>query len=84
MYRTNADFVFTVTRDFVRACRTPVLVLPDDIPTHPYAVAMETVRLAPKSEVSLYPWKDSKEGISQAVSHVRKFLRTHTPVPATH
>src|SRR6266446_903752 len=30
MYRANADFVFTVTRDFVRNCQTPVLVLPDD------------------------------------------------------
>jgi len=27
MYRTNPDFVFTVTRDFVRSCRTPVLIL---------------------------------------------------------
>ena len=32
MYRTNADFVFTVTRDFVRNCQTPALILPDDIP----------------------------------------------------
>ena len=32
MYRSNADFVFTVTRDFVRACQTPILVLPDDVP----------------------------------------------------
>src|ERR671934_582434 len=32
MYRTNPDFVFTVTRDFVRNCQTPVLILPDDIP----------------------------------------------------
>jgi uncharacterized short protein YbdD (DUF466 family) len=23
MYRTNPDFVFTVTRDFVRNCQTP-------------------------------------------------------------
>src|SRR5690242_14211693 len=27
MFRTDADFVFTVTRDFVRNCQTPVLVL---------------------------------------------------------
>src|SRR5438045_144403 len=40
MYRTNADFVFTVTRDFVRNCQTPVLILPDDIPAHPYAIAL--------------------------------------------
>ena len=47
MYRANADFVFTVTRDFVRACQTPILVLPDDVPPHPYAVAMEVAMLAP-------------------------------------
>jgi len=47
MYRARADFVYTVTRDFVRACQTPILVLPDDVPGHPYAVAMETVHLAP-------------------------------------
>lgn len=50
MYRTDPDFVFTVTRDFVRNCRTPLLILPDDIPAHPYAVAMEAAMLAPKAE----------------------------------
>lgn len=80
MYRANADFVFTVTRDFVRACKTPVLVLPDDIPAHPFAVAMESVRLAPQSEVSLYPWKEPKEMIPVVVRQVRSFLRAHQPV----
>ena len=82
MYRSNADFVFTVTRDFVRNCQTPILVLPDDVPAHPYAVAMESVRLAPKSEVSIYPWKDSKDHIQEAVRHVREFLRKYRPVAA--
>jgi pimeloyl-ACP methyl ester carboxylesterase len=77
-YRTDPDFVFTVSRDFVRACQTPVLILPDDIPPHPYAVAMESVFLAPKSEVSMYPWKDSKEKIPVVVRQVRSFLRAHT------
>jgi pimeloyl-ACP methyl ester carboxylesterase len=79
MYRTNADFVFTVTRDFVRRCQTPVLILPDDIPAHPYAVAMEAAMLAPKSEVSLYPWKEPKERIPLAVRHIRSFLTAHRP-----
>src|SRR5262245_11372692 len=79
MYRTNADFVFTVTRDFVRACQTPILVMPDDIPSHPYAVAMEVAKLAPKSEVSYYPWKEPKEMIPLAVRQVRSFLRAHRP-----
>jgi pimeloyl-ACP methyl ester carboxylesterase len=82
MYRSNADFVFTVTRDFVRACQTPILVLPDDVPAHPYAVAMETVLLAPKAQVSLYPWKEPKDRIPLAVRHVRSFLRAHRPVTA--
>ena len=82
MYRTNPDFVFTVTRDFVRSCQTPILVLPDDVPAHPYAVAMEVAMLAPNSEVSIYPWKEPKERIPQAVRHVREFLRKHAPVAA--
>lgn len=76
MYRTN-DFVLTVTRDFVRNCQTPVLILPDDIPAHPYAVAMECAMLAPKAEVSMYPWKEPKERIPLAVRQVRSFLRAH-------
>jgi pimeloyl-ACP methyl ester carboxylesterase len=79
MYRTNPDFVFTVTRDFVRNCQTPVLILPDDIPAHPYAVAMESVMLAPKSEVSLFPWKEPKERIPLAVRQIHSFLRAHLP-----
>src|SRR5881628_1987311 len=82
MYRTNADFVFTVTRDFVRSCQTPVLILPDDIPAHPYAVAMEAAMLAPKSQVSLYPWKEPKERIPLAVRQIRSFLRAHRPASA--
>jgi hypothetical protein len=75
----RADFVYTVTRDFVRNCQTPVLVLPDDVPGHPYAVAMETVRLAPNAQVSLYPWKDTADKIPLAVRHIRTFLRAHQP-----
>jgi len=79
MYRTNPDFVFTVTRDFVRNCQTPVLILPDDIPAHPYAVAMEAAMLAPKAEVSMFPWKEPKERIPLAVRRIHSFLRAHRP-----
>ena len=82
MYRNNPDFVFTVTRDFVRNCRTPVLILPDDIPAHPYAVAMEAAMLAPKGEVSMFPWKEPKERIPLAVRQIRSFLRAHRPASA--
>ncbi len=82
MFRTNADFVFTVTRDFVRNCQTPVLILPDDTPAHPYAVAMECAMLAPKAEVSMFPWKEPEERIPIAVRQVRSFLRAHRPASA--
>jgi pimeloyl-ACP methyl ester carboxylesterase len=82
MYRTNPDFVFTVTRDFVRNCQTPVLILPDDIPAHPYAVAMEAAMLAPKAEVSMFPWKEPKERIPLAVRQIHSFLRAHRPAAA--
>jgi pimeloyl-ACP methyl ester carboxylesterase len=82
LYRNPADFVYSVSRDFVRSCQTPMLVMPDDVPAHPYAVAMEVAELAPHAEVTMYPWKEPKDLIPQAVQHVREFLKAHRPVPA--
>ncbi len=79
MYRANADFVFTVTRDFVRQCQTPLLVLPDDVAAHPYAVALESAHLAPNAQVSIYPWKANPEQIELTLRHVRTFLKANTP-----
>ena len=72
--------MFTVTRDFVRDCQTPILVLPDDVPAHPYAVALESAHLAPNAQVSIYPWKANPEQIQLALRHVRAFLKAHRPV----
>ena len=83
MYTNRADFVFTVTRDFVRNLQTPILIAPEDVPAHPYAVAMEVANLAPNSEVTIYPWKDSQEHIDQVVAHTRRFLKAHQPAIAT-
>jgi len=79
MFETDPDFLFTVTRDFVRGCQTPILVLPDDVPAHPYAVAMEVAMLAPKAEVSMFPWKEPKERIPLAVRQIHSFLKAHRP-----
>jgi len=68
----------------VRDCQTPVLVPPDDVPAHPYAVAMESVHLAPNAQVSLYPWKDTPDKIPLAVRHIRTFLRAYRPATAAH
>jgi pimeloyl-ACP methyl ester carboxylesterase len=79
MFKNNPDFVFTVTRDFVRSCQTPVLVLPDDTAGHSLEVAWEVAMLAPNGQASLYPWKDKPEKIPLAVRHIRSFLRSHRP-----
>ena len=79
MFRDNPDFVFTVTRDFVMGCQTPVLVLPDDTSGHSLAVAIESAMLAPNGQLSMYPWKDTPEKIPLAVRHVRSFLLSYRP-----
>ena len=82
LYRVYPDFVYSVTREFVRGCQTPMLVMPDDVPAHPYAVAMEVAELAPKAEMTIYPWKDTPDLKEKAAGHVREFLRARQPVTA--
>jgi pimeloyl-ACP methyl ester carboxylesterase len=82
MYTSRAEFVFTVSRDFVRALETPLLIAPDNIPAHPYAAAMEVADLAPNSEVTIFPWKDTQPHIDEVVEHARRFLKSHEPKTA--
>src|SRR5256714_7470362 len=79
MFETEPDFVLYVTIEFVRGCQTPELILPDDAPAHPYAVAMESAMLAPNAEVSVFPWKEPKERIPLAVRQIHSFLKAHRP-----
>ena len=51
-----------------------MLVLPDDTAGHSLAAAIESAMLAPKGQLSMYPWKDTPEKIPLAVRHVRSFL----------
>ena len=79
MYTDRSDFVFTATRDYVSSLQTPILVAPDDVPAHPYACAMEVASLAPNSDVTIYPWKDTQEHIDEVVEHARRFLKHNAP-----
>ena len=79
MYTDRADFVFTVSRDFVRSLQTPLLIAPDNVPAHPYEAAMEVAEIAPNSETTIFPWKDSQENIDRVVDHARRFLKLHEP-----
>jgi pimeloyl-ACP methyl ester carboxylesterase len=76
LYRgARADFVHSVSRDFVRNCQTPMLVLPDDTPAHAYQTAVDIASLAPNADVSVYPWKDPPELKARTINRVRNFLK---------
>jgi pimeloyl-ACP methyl ester carboxylesterase len=79
LYRVRPDFVYSVSREFVRHCPTPMLVMPDDTPGHPYQVSMDIAALAPNVEVTVYPWKEPPEAKAQALDQVRAFLKAHLP-----
>jgi pimeloyl-ACP methyl ester carboxylesterase len=72
------DFIFSVSRDFVRACRLPMLLMPGDDTVHPAGISAELAE-APDIEV-LSPWKglDRREA---AMGRVREFLIAHEPHP---
>ncbi|MEC9309017.1 MAG: alpha/beta hydrolase [Chloroflexota bacterium] len=82
LYRAQPNFVYSVSRDFARSCQTPMLVMPDDTPSHSYEAAMELVELAPKAEVTVYPWKEQESVKSNTINQVRDFLLAHRPTAA--
>jgi pimeloyl-ACP methyl ester carboxylesterase len=82
LYRVRPDFVYSVSRDFVRSCRTPMLVLPDDTDAHAYQTSVDIASLAPDAEVTVYPWKDPPELKARTINRVRNFLKAHKPAAA--
>jgi pimeloyl-ACP methyl ester carboxylesterase len=79
LYRRNPDFVYSVSRDFARSCLTPMLVLPDDAPAHPYQTSVDIAALAPNATSTVYPWREPPELKTRTTNEVRAFLRSHQP-----
>ncbi len=75
MYGT--DFVFNVSREFVRSCKTPMLILCGNDDYHPKETSKEIATLAPNAEL-VENWKESAV-IGATVKRVREFLISHTP-----
>jgi pimeloyl-ACP methyl ester carboxylesterase len=73
----KGDFVYSVTRDFVKSCATPMLVFPGDDLAHPKPIGLEVTKLAPNAEL-VEEWK-SPELMPNTIERVREFLRTHVP-----
>jgi pimeloyl-ACP methyl ester carboxylesterase len=77
LYRVRPDFVYSVSREFVKNCPTPMLVLPDDVPAHPYQIAVEIARLAPNADFAVYPWKEPPELKARTINRASNFLKAH-------
>jgi pimeloyl-ACP methyl ester carboxylesterase len=73
----GGEFVFNVSRDFVRACRTPLLVLMGNDIYHPEETSREVAALAPNAEL-VERWKEP-DATPAAVAQVIQFLQSHTP-----
>jgi pimeloyl-ACP methyl ester carboxylesterase len=78
-FRSNmydGDFVFNVSREFVKGCATPMLVLLGDDLYHPEETSREIAALAPNATL-VERWKDPDvDGTRQTVID---FLLKHTP-----
>ncbi|MEE9279248.1 MAG: alpha/beta hydrolase [Myxococcota bacterium] len=73
----GGDFVFNVSRDFVRSCPTPMLILAGDDLYHPAVISREIADLAPNAEL-VRRWKEP-DVVGDAVKRVQTFLVRHTP-----
>jgi hypothetical protein len=82
LYAVQPDFLYSVLRDFIRNCRTPMLVLPDDIASHPLQASIDVAALAPNAEITVFPWKAPEELEQRTIDRVRRFLRAHIPMRA--
>ncbi len=77
LYRVRPDFVYSVSRDFVKSCQTPMLVLPDDVTAHPLQVSIDIASLAPNAEITVYPWKEQPELKARTINRARTFLKRY-------
>ena len=73
----DPDFVFSVTRDFVKACRTPLFLQPGSDKPHPAHTSEEIAALAPDIEVQK-DWK-GPAFLQESIKRVHAFLAKNTP-----
>jgi pimeloyl-ACP methyl ester carboxylesterase len=73
----GGDFVFSVSRDFVRGCHIPMYLQPGTDVPHPAATSAEIEQLAPNLEVQK-DWRGPTY-LEESIRRVRDFLTRHTP-----
>ena len=76
------DFLYSVPREFIKGCRKPILVLPDDTPSHPLQTSIDVASLAPHAEITVFPWREPEDLKLRTVDRVRRFLKAQVPMAA--
>jgi pimeloyl-ACP methyl ester carboxylesterase len=80
LYRARPDFVYSVSRDFAKSCQTPMLVLPDNVDSHPLVASIDVASLCPNAEITVFPWKEPPELKARTINRARSFLKRHQTV----
>ena len=73
----TGDFVLSVSRDFVKNCKTPLFLQPGIDKPHPAKTSEEIAALAPNIEVQK-DWR-SPAHLQESIQRVHAFLAKNTP-----
>ncbi|MET0610088.1 MAG: hypothetical protein ABWZ39_02375, partial [Pseudomonas caspiana] len=76
-----SEFVYSVGRDFVRTCTTPLLVLPGDDARHPRLISEEILALAPNAQ-AFDDWQTSAGQLRYAATLEQFFQSAQRTEPA--
>ncbi|WP_122663749.1 alpha/beta fold hydrolase [Pseudomonas viridiflava] len=72
----STDFVYSVDRQFVSACTTPLLILPGDDARHPRVISEEILSLAPDAQ-AFEDWQSAAGQLRYATT-LEQFFNQHT------
>ena len=72
----GGEFVYNVSRNFIRSCPTPMLVLMGTDAFHPELTSREIVSLAPNATL-VERWKEPGE-LQSTCTRVIEFLASHS------
>ena len=73
----GGEFVFSVSREFVRRCTVPLFLQPGTDKPHPAATSAEIEKLAPNLEVQK-DWRGPTH-LAESIRRVTDFLTRNTP-----
>jgi pimeloyl-ACP methyl ester carboxylesterase len=77
----DPDFVFSVSRDFLKSTQTPLLLLYGNDRAHPHGVSVEVAGLLPNVE-TIERWRDP-EVVPEVTQRIRAFMQTHATTSTT-